>query len=83
MTVPAKQIMLIELVYDGMAMHSFEPEALKWFEDEVLGGELILHSNEIGDEIGRVRVLDGDAKIKSSKPNEIIPVPVVLEKETT
>lgn len=30
----------------------------EWFRDEILGGELVLHSNVIGDAVGPVRVLN-------------------------
>lgn len=54
----------IELEYDAESMHSgnSDVEAKRWFMENVLlntsePGRLILHSNEIGDEIGTVRVL--------------------------
>jgi len=56
--VETKRRLVIELTYDADIMHGYDPEAMEWFEDEILGGELILHSNELGDEVGRVRVLD-------------------------
>ena len=49
----------IELTYDDDLMHGADSESLAWFQ-QLLRGEdeerLILHSNEIGDEIGDVRV---------------------------
>ena len=37
-----------------------DADALRWFERDVLGHGLILHSNEIGDEVGPMRVLAMD-----------------------
>lgn len=50
--------MLIELEYDEYYMHTEEEKS--WFFDEILGDKegLILHSNELGDEVGHVTVLD-------------------------
>ena len=55
--------MLIELDYDAEVMHSNDPESKRWFMENVLlakseSGLLILHSNELGDEVGTVRVLE-------------------------
>ena len=50
--------LLIDLTYDDEIMHSDEDAAIAWFHDNVLKGELLLHSNEIGDEVGEVRVLE-------------------------
>ena len=50
--------LLIELEYDNEIMHREDREAFDWFYNEILigkGGQLILHSNEIGDEIGKVK----------------------------
>ena len=50
--------LVIELEYDDKMMHNDEPEAVEWFWLDVMGGgELYLHSNEIGDEVGRVKVI--------------------------
>ena len=49
--------LMIELEYDDDLVHSNEPEAVEWFWLDVMGGDLVLHSNEIGDEVGRVKVL--------------------------
>ena len=49
--------LMIELEYDDDLVHSNEPEAVEWFWLVVMGGELILHSNEIGNEVGRVKVI--------------------------
>ena len=49
--------LVIELDYDNEAMHEDDENGISWFRDEILGGELILHSNEIGDEVGRVRLV--------------------------
>lgn len=49
----------IELTYNAETMHGDDAESLAWFQ-QLLRGEdeerLILHSNEIGDEIGDVKV---------------------------
>lgn len=49
--------MFIELEYDADTMHDEDGKA--WFFDEILGDKegLILHSNELGDEVGHVTVL--------------------------
>ncbi len=51
--------MEIELEYDDVVMHNGENNEDKaWFFEEILAKDrLILHSNEIGDEIGIVKVL--------------------------
>ena len=49
--------LVIELEYDDEIMHGDEPDATKWFWLDVMGGDLVLHSNEIGDEVGRVKVI--------------------------
>ena len=57
-----KLIMEVELEYDDTIMHEDDPSGMKWFEEGVLRnttdeGRLILHSNEIGDEVGTIKVL--------------------------
>ena len=50
----------IELEYDADIMHGNDAESRAWFLDTILSsqtGHLILHSNEIGDELGPVTVL--------------------------
>lgn len=68
-----KALMTIELEYDADIMHGDDQESVDWFYSEILSeekGMLILHSNEIGDVIGTVRVLsaallpDSDPPIK-------------------
>lgn len=48
-----------ELTYDDHFMHGDDPESIDWFVCDILmggcGEDLILHSNEIGDEVGTVR----------------------------
>lgn len=49
----------IELEYDADLMHGDSAEDRAWFERHILMESddlLILHSNEIGDEIGTVKV---------------------------
>lgn len=55
--------LLVELTYDDEVIHGGDSdlESRGWFYDEVLfgaSGELILHSNLLGDEIGGVKVLN-------------------------
>jgi hypothetical protein len=50
----------IELTYDDRLTHGRDKESRAWFFQHILKGcegELILHSNEIGDTIGEVNVL--------------------------
>lgn len=61
----AKVKMLVELEYDADVAHSGDRDkaAKQWFMDNVLlnkseDGQLILHSNEIGDTVGTVHVLE-------------------------
>ena len=49
--------LVVELDYDDVSWHGDEEVALEWFRDEILGGPLILHSNEAGDEVGELRVI--------------------------
>ncbi len=54
----------IELTYDDQSMHSFDRHGLQWFTDILKGdSDLILHSNEIGDTVGEVRVTTPEAEI--------------------
>ena len=49
--------MIVELTYDAAIMHGRDKEAKRWFfHDILLRGDLILHSNEIGDEVGIIKV---------------------------
>lgn len=59
---PRKVTMLVEVDCSDFAFSSDDPESVKWFAQDVLmnttdDGALYLHSNEVGDTIGRVRVL--------------------------
>jgi len=54
--------MLIEVECDHAAFSVDDHESMEWFGQEVLmnqtdAGALYLHSNEVGDTVGRVRVL--------------------------
>ena len=54
--------LLIELEYDEEVIYGDDPTAIHWFYNEVLlntsiDEPLILHSNDIGDNIGVVKVL--------------------------
>jgi hypothetical protein len=44
------------LIYDNNIMHGKDKTAITWFYNTVLKDTLILHSNEIGDEIGTVKI---------------------------
>ena len=48
---------IVELEYDTELMHGNDPDAVEWFRSTLLNDDLVLHSNEIGDEIGTVRVI--------------------------
>lgn len=58
-----KKLMLeVELEYDDQIMPGDDEESVAWFWNNVLlypgeEGGLILHSNEIGDEVGTIKVL--------------------------
>ncbi len=56
----AKLKLEIDLIYDEDLMHGTDDEAIEWFRNDILLGDggLILHSNEIGDTIGKVSVND-------------------------
>lgn len=60
----SKLIMTIELNYDADLMHGDDKESIDWFYNLLKNDKLILHSNEIGDEVGTVKVL----KISGSSP---------------
>ena len=54
--------MVVELEYDADLMHGDDLIPKQWFLNDVLlapkqGEGLILHSNCIGDEVGRVKVI--------------------------
>ena len=52
--------LLIELDYNEDNMHGDDQDATQWFDESILGpdSKLYLHSNEIGDFIGTVTVLE-------------------------
>lgn len=51
--------MVVELNYDAELMHGKDPEAIQWFRNDILlNGECYLFSNEIGDTIGEVDILE-------------------------
>jgi hypothetical protein len=46
-----------EFIYDAELMHGDDKEDEQWFfKDILLGEKLIVHSNEIGDEIGILKI---------------------------
>ena len=51
--------MVVELEYDDTLMGTDEEE-ITWFHDKILFDKegLILHSNEIGNEVGKITVLN-------------------------
>ena len=55
-----KVILTIELEYDDILMHSGDADgyAKAWFEDYILGGELLVHSDELGDTIGTAKIIN-------------------------
>ena len=53
--------MIIELEYDDEMMHGTDQDAIDWFNSDILIGNkglLLLHSNEIGDHVGKVRGIE-------------------------
>lgn len=53
--------MVIELEYDDEVMHGADQEAIDWFNSDILLGKkglLLLHSNEIGDNVGSVEGIE-------------------------
>lgn len=56
----AKVLMTVELEYDADVVHGDDEEGKTWFFEDILSEEkglLLLHSNEIGDTVGKIRVL--------------------------
>lgn len=52
--------MEIELSYDETMVHGDDEQSKQWFFGHILNGntgELMLHSNDIGDTIGSVKVI--------------------------
>jgi uncharacterized protein (DUF2384 family) len=53
--------LLVEFNYSAEDMHDNTKESIDWFFKYILGSkrkdDLVLHSNEIGDEIGVIKVL--------------------------
>lgn len=55
--------LLIEVDLSAFAFDVKDEESVKWFKDDVLlnkteNSGLVLHSNEIGDDLGIVKVLE-------------------------
>lgn len=51
--------MIVEFTYDEEVMHHDDEEAIEWFFRDIIKGEaLSVHSNEIGDFIGEIRVIE-------------------------
>ena len=51
-----------------------DPSEIEWFEKRILGGALVLHSNEIGDTIGEVEVTRIGAR-EEMFPVKFVPLP--------
>jgi len=52
--------LIIELEYNQEIMHESDADGIDWFYQEVLGdknGGLQLYSTEIGDEVGKIKVI--------------------------
>lgn len=50
-------LLTVRLTYDPDIMHDDDPAAVEWWRREILGGPLLLHSNELGDTVGEITVL--------------------------
>lgn len=53
--------LLVELDYDDEVMHGDDPEAIAWFNNEIISptsNNLSLFCNGIGDEVGKIRVIE-------------------------
>jgi len=53
--------MVVEIEYDDEVMHGTDEEAIDWFNNDILLGKkglLLLHSNEIGDQVGKVEGIE-------------------------
>ena len=48
----------IDFTYDVEAMYGSDPEGFEWFHEQVLKNGLTLWSDEIGDWIGEVRIVE-------------------------
>jgi hypothetical protein len=62
-----KLIMTVELEYDDISMHGRDKEGIEWFYQDVLIGHapaeaLYLHSGAIGDQVGKIKVLEINAE---------------------
>jgi hypothetical protein len=57
--VMSKIKLVVELDYPAHLFHEEDGESKRWFFEDILGrDELILYSNEIGDDIGTIKVLE-------------------------
>jgi hypothetical protein len=45
------------LTYDDALTHGDDPEAVKWFHLDVLGGDLALYSHVLGDSVGDLEII--------------------------
>lgn len=53
--------LVVELTYDDQTMHDSTEESKEWFKEVLMDqeeGQLLLHSNGIGDTIGTIKVLE-------------------------
>lgn len=66
---------LAELTYDPHDMHGYDEEAQAFFLEQIVGANpesdsaLMLFSNEMGDTIGAVRVIEFDGKPVRTVPS--------------
>ena len=64
------------IIYDDEMMHGDDQDAIKWFFNDILGGdELRVWSETIGDDIGSLRDLsieevEGQAKVVQGKARQ-------------
>lgn len=52
----------IELTYDDVLMHGDDPDSISWFFREIILGQdlYLLDGGELGDEVGKVKVMSID-----------------------
>jgi hypothetical protein len=58
----AKIRMIIELDYDRLTMHENDIDGFNWFEGILINDELSIHSQEVGDFIGDIKVIEIQTK---------------------
>ena len=82
----AKVLMTVELEYDADVVHGDGEEGKAWFFEEILSEEkglLLLHSNEIGATVGKIRVLSAAPSNAALRGGEAVPLEsTVMQQET-